>query len=116
MARKKETTAEAVKKESAKSKTESKAEKSDMSIQTPVAEESNSVQENTQTQQNWTATVDLPPQYSALNVREKPNGKIVGKLKNGVQVTIYKLLESIDGETWVRIGDRQFVNMKFLKK
>lgn len=115
MARKKETTAEAVKKENTKSKARNEAEKSDVSAQISVTEESNSVQENTSTQQNWTATVDLPPQYSALNIREEPNGKIVGTLKNGVQVTMYKLLEPIDGETWVKIGDKQFVNMEFLK-
>lgn len=113
MARKKETTAEAVKTKSTKAKEASEAEKSTASAQTPITAESNSVQENAKA--NWTATVDLPPQYSALNIREEPNGKIIGTLKNGAQVTMYKLLEPIDGETWVRIGEKQFVNMKFLK-
>lgn len=113
MARKKETTAEAVKTKSTKAKEASEAEKSTAAVQPPVTAESNSVQENAQT--NWTATVNLPPQYSALNIREEPNGKIIGTLKNGAQVTMYKLLEPIDGETWVRIGEKQFVNMEFLK-
>lgn len=54
-------------------------------------------------------------QYGALNIWEEPNGKIVGILKNGGQGTMYKLLEPIDGETWVKIGEKQFVNMEFLK-
>ena len=113
MARKKETTAEAVETKRTKAKETGEAEKSTAPAQTPETEESNSVQENAKA--NWTATVDLPPQYSALNIREKPNGKIIGTLKNGAQVTMYKLLDPIDGETWAQIGEKQFVNMKFLK-
>lgn len=115
MARKKETTAEAVKKENTKSNTKSKAKKSDAPAQMPTAEESHSVQANTQTQPNRTATVDLPPQYSALNIREKPNGEIVGTLKNGVQVTVHRVDNADSGETWAQIGENQFVNMAFLK-
>lgn len=115
MARKKETTAEAVKKEITKSNARNEAEKSEVPAQTSVTEDANSAQENTPTQQNWTATVDLPPQYSALNVREEPNGKIVGTLKNGVRVTMYRVDNTDSGETWAQIGDKQFVNMAFLK-
>lgn len=115
MARKKETTAEAVKNESTKSNTESKAKKSDVPAQTSTAEEANSVQANTQAQPNRTATVDLHPQYSALNIREKPNGEIVGTLKNGVQVTVHRVDNAGGGETWAQIGENQFVNMAFLK-
>ena len=115
MARKKETTAEAVKTDNTKSNTESKAKKSDAPTQTPTAEKSNSVQANTKTQSNRTAAVDLPPQYSALNIREKPNGEIVGTLKNGVQVTVHRVDNAGSGETWAQIGENQFVNMAFLK-
>ncbi len=113
MARKKETTAEAVKTKSTKAEEASEAEKSTASTQTPKTEVSNSVQENAKA--NWTATVDLPPQYSALNIREEPNGKIVGALKDGVQVTYYGETKLENGETWAQIGEKQFVNMKFLK-
>ena len=94
MARKKETTAEAV---------EQKTEKS------------NTIQENDQPQTVFIATVALPPQYSALNIREEPNGKIVGTLKDGARVTYYGNIELDNGETWAQISDRQFVNMAFLK-
>ncbi len=73
------------------------------------------VQENSTPQDIFIATVDLPPQYTALNVREEPNGKIVGTLKNGATVTFYGGIESDNGECWAQISDKQFVNMAFLK-
>lgn len=114
MARKKETTAEAVKKESEKAKKTNEAEQG-ASVSITDTSELNTVQENTQSQNLFTATVALPPQYSALNVREEPNGKIVGTLKDGTQVAHYGEIKLDNGETWAQISDKQFVNMEFLK-
>lgn len=61
------------------------------------------------------ATVTLPPQYSALNVRTEPNGAIVGTLKNGESVTVGDGFTLENGECWRQIGEKQFVNEKFLK-
>lgn len=114
MARKTTSAAEAVKKESKKSKQTNEAAQG-TSDSTPDTVESNRAQENAQSQNIFIATIDLPPQYSALNIREEPNGKIVGTLKNGAQVTHYGEIKLDNGETWVQIGDKQFVNMAFLK-
>lgn len=61
-----------------------------------------------------TATVTLPPQYGALNIREEPNGKIVGTLKNGQPVKVLDTVQH-NGESWAKISEKQFVNMAFLK-
>lgn len=50
-----------------------------------------------------------------MNIREEPNGKIVGTLKDGAQVTHYGEIRLDNGETWVQINDKRFVNMEFLK-
>ena len=114
MARKTTSTAEAVKKESKKSKQTNEAAQG-ASDSAPNTVESNTAQENTQSQNIFVATVALPSQYNALNIREKPNGKIVGALKDGAQVTHYGEIKLDNGETWVQISDKQFVNMEFLK-
>ncbi len=61
-----------------------------------------------------TATVTLPPQYSALNVRAEPNGAIVGTLKNGETVTVCDIVTAND-VAWAQIGEKQFVKTEFLK-
>lgn len=114
MARKTTSTAEAVKKKSEGTKKVNEAERG-ASVSITDTAELNTVQENTQSQNLFTATVALPPQYSALNVREEPNGKIVGTLKDGAQVTHYGEIKLDNGETWAQISDKQFVNMEFLK-
>ena len=114
MARKTTSTAEAVKKELKKSKQTNEAAQG-TSASTTDTVESNTVQGNAQSRNIFVATVSLPPQYSALNIREEPNGKIVGTLKDGAQVTHYGEIRLDNGETWVQISDKQFVNMEFLK-
>lgn len=114
MARKTTSAAEAVKKKSEGTKKVNKAEQG-ASVSTTDTVESNIVQENTQSQNIFVATVALPPQYNALNIREEPNGKIVGTLKDGAQVTHYGEIKLDNGETWAQISGKQFVNMEFLK-
>ena len=46
---------------------------------------------------------------SWLNVRNAPNGKIIGKLYNGDKVSVY---ETKDG--WARIGDNRWVSTDYL--
>lgn len=114
MARKTTSAAEAVKKKSEGTKKVSEAEQG-TSVSITDTVESNTAQENAQSQNIFVATVVLPPQYSALNIREEPNGKIVGTLKDGAQVTHYGEIKLDNGETWAQISDKQFVNMEFLK-
>lgn len=114
MARKTTSTAEAVKKKSEKARKTNEAAQG-ASDSAPNTVESNIVQENTQSQNIFVATVALPPQYNALNIREEPNGKIVGTLKNGARVTHYGEIKLDNGETWVQISDKQFVNAAFMK-
>ncbi len=60
------------------------------------------------------AIVNLPPQYSALNVRAEPNGAVVGTLHNGETVE-FDGDTIANGETWSKIGEKQFVKAEFLK-
>lgn len=114
MARKTTSNASTVKKESEKAKKTNEAAQG-TSASTSDTIESNTVQENAQSQNIFVATVALPPQYNALNIREEPNGKIVGTLKDGAQVTHYGEIKLDNGETWVQISGKQFVNATFLK-
>lgn len=60
-------------------------------------------------------TIDLPakaesicqvtdPTGTPLNVREKPNGRIVNALKNGRKVYIHQIYYDKKNRPWVKIG------------
>ena len=61
-----------------------------------------------------TATVIVPSEYAALNVRDEPNGKIVGELKDGCTVNVLDIV-TVNDERWAQIGEKQFVNRFYLK-
>ncbi|MGK7879928.1 MAG: SH3 domain-containing protein [Crocosphaera sp.] len=44
------------------------------------------------------------PTGTPLNVRETPNGRIVGTLKNGVEVYIIKINYDSQGRPWALVG------------
>lgn len=71
-------------------------------------------QANTEPKKATTAIVSLPPQYGALNVRNKPNGQIVGTLANGKSIEVLDTVQH-NGEHWVQIGETRYVNAAFLK-
>ena len=56
------------------------------------------------------ATVTLPVGYTTLNVRETPDGKVVGTLPNGEAVKV-QLVEN----GWAQLSARRFVKSEFLK-
>jgi len=45
------------------------------------------------------------PTGTPLNVRESPNGKIVGTLANGALVAIVEAKDAANGKPWVKIVD-----------
>jgi Bacterial SH3 domain len=45
------------------------------------------------------------PTGTPLNVRESPNGKIVGTLANGALVAIVESKDAANGKPWVKIVD-----------
>jgi hypothetical protein len=45
------------------------------------------------------------PTGTPLNVRLKPNGKIIGTLANGTLVSIIEMTDDDNGKPWVRIKD-----------
>ncbi len=116
MAKEKKAAPEAKKEEKAavESQTAETAEQNKPNTETQMPVE-NTVQESSTPQDIFIATVDLPPQYTDLNIREEPNGKIVGTLKNGATITFYGSIGLDNGETWAQISDKQFVNIAFLK-
>src|SRR6266849_3829213 len=44
------------------------------------------------------------PTGTPLNVRTTPNGKAVGKLQNGVQITVLDSTSDRKGQSWVYVG------------
>lgn len=68
--------------------------------------------------ENLSAVVDLPKGYTELNVREKPNGKILRTLKRGESVEVFGVEPVKDGagENWSKLlWDGGFVKTEFLK-
>lgn len=64
------------------------------------------------------AVVDLPKGYTELNVREKPNGKILRTLKRGARVEVVGVEPVKDdaGADWsILSADGGFVKTEFLK-
>ena len=64
------------------------------------------------------AVVDLPKEYTELNVREKPNGKILRTLKRGARVEVVgaEPVKDDAGADWSIIHeDGGFVKTEFLK-
>lgn len=61
-----------------------------------------------------TATVTIPPENAALNIRAEPNGKIVGELKNGCTVNVLNTF-TVNDEEWAQIGENKFVKRFYLK-
>lgn len=64
------------------------------------------------------AVVDLPKGYTELNVREKPNGKILRTLKRGARVEVVgaEPVKDDAGADWSIIHeDGGFVKTEFLK-
>ena len=64
------------------------------------------------------AVVDLPKGYAELNVREKPNGKILRTLKRGASVEVVGVEPVKDeaGSDWsILSADGGFVKAEFLK-
>lgn len=64
------------------------------------------------------AVVDLPKGYTELNVREKPNGKILRTLKRGARVEVASVEPVKDdaGADWsILSADGGFVKTEFLK-
>ena len=64
------------------------------------------------------AVVDLPKGYTELNVREKPNGKILRTLKRGARVEVVGVEPAKDdaGADWsILSADGGFVKTEFLK-
>lgn len=64
------------------------------------------------------AVVDLPNVYTDLNVREKPNGKILRTLKRGVRVEVVgaEPVKDEAGADWsILSADGGFVKTEFLK-
>lgn len=64
------------------------------------------------------AVVDLPKEYTDLNVREKPNGKILRTLKRGARVEVVGVEPVKDdaGADWsILSADGGFVKTEFLK-
>ena len=51
---------------------------------------------------------------SSLNVRNAPNGKIVGSVANKAKVTVYGLVNKA-GTSWAKIGTNRYVSAKYLK-
>lgn len=47
------------------------------------------------------------PTGTPLNVRESPNGKIVGTLANGALVAIVESKDAANGKPWVKIVDAE---------
>jgi hypothetical protein len=45
------------------------------------------------------------PTGTPLNVRSKPNGKIIGTLANGTLVSVMKYTDDDNGKPWVRVKD-----------
>jgi hypothetical protein len=45
------------------------------------------------------------PTGTPLNVRESPNGKIIGTLANGALVAIVESKDAANGKPWVKIVD-----------
>lgn len=43
------------------------------------------------------------PTGTPLNVRESPNGKIIGTLPNGTLVSIVEYKEAANGKPWVKV-------------
>lgn len=64
------------------------------------------------------AVVDLPKEYTDLNVREKPNGKILRTLKRGAHVEVVgaEPVKDDAGANWsILSADGGFVKTEFLK-
>lgn len=64
------------------------------------------------------AVVDLPKGYTELNVREKPNGKILRTLKRGARVEVVgaEPVKDDAGADWsILSADGGFVKTEFLK-
>ena len=47
------------------------------------------------------------PTGTPLNVRESPNGKIIGTLANGTWSTIVEYKDAANGKPWVKIVDHE---------
>ena len=64
------------------------------------------------------AVVDLPKVYTELNVREKPNGKIMRTLKHGARVEVVgaEPVKDDAGADWsILSANGGFVKTEFLK-
>lgn len=66
-------------------------------------------QYNISTPQSSTKTMKVFNVSTNLNVRNQPNGSIVGKLKNGTVVTVYE-----ESNGWSRIGNGEWVSSSYL--
>ncbi|MFB2934233.1 hypothetical protein ACE1B6_03060 [Aerosakkonemataceae cyanobacterium BLCC-F154] len=51
------------------------------------------------------------PTGTPLNVRDRPNGKVINTLRNGRQIRIDQLAEDEKGRTWAKVGS--FENGKY---
>jgi hypothetical protein len=45
------------------------------------------------------------PTGTPLNLRDKPNGKVIGTLKNGTLVSITEYADDTKGRPWVDVAD-----------
>lgn len=73
----------------------------------PVASPKQPTKPSTASPSGKTMTVKV---NTVLNVRNAPNGNIVGRLKNGTKVTVY---DQKNG--WARIGSGKWVFMQYLR-
>jgi hypothetical protein len=58
------------------------------------------------------------PTGTPLNVRQQPNGKIIGTLDNGVQIEVLRDRTDRQGKVWIQIsaGDSETVRGYVLRK
>jgi Bacterial SH3 domain len=47
------------------------------------------------------------PTGTPLNVRSKPNGKVIGTLANGTLVSIIEYTDDDNGKPWVKVKDHK---------
>ena len=57
----------------------------------------------------------VTPSGRALNIRETPNGRIVGSLANGASVTLTSERQSAGGLVWAKLSGGNWVAVKYIQ-
>jgi hypothetical protein len=58
------------------------------------------------------------PTGTPLNVRERPSGRIIDRLANGLEVSVLSMVRDRNGKIWIALpkGDSEFVRGYVLRK